>query len=73
MIIDTNNVGSMANIMLNAHLNGDASPFDTIKLLSKMTIDDVNRFVCDEIDPQLYSLSIVKNSQNRHAEGDVQQ
>lgn len=73
MIIDTNNVGSMANIMLNAHLNGDDSPFDTIKLLSKMTIDDVNRFVCDEIDPQLYSLSIVKNSQNRHAEGDVQQ
>ena len=60
MIMDTNDVGTVANIMLSAHMNGGV-PFDTIEPLSAMTIDDVNRFIREDIDPELYTLSVVKN------------
>lgn len=58
MIIDTNDVGSVANIMLNAYMNGGV-PFDTIEILSAMTIEDVNRFIREEINTDLHTLSVI--------------
>lgn len=67
MVMDTNDVPTVANIMLSAHMNGGV-PFDTIELLSAMTIDDVNRFIREEIDPELCTLSVVKSRPEDMAE-----
>ncbi len=60
MIQELNRVEPVANLMMNAHLC-DATPFDTIEILSKMTLEDVNSFIRNAIDPSLSTLSIVQN------------
>ncbi|MDE6019959.1 MAG: insulinase family protein [Ruminococcus sp.] len=70
MIMDTNDVNSVANIMMSSHLNGE-TPFNTIELLSKVTIDDVNRFIREEIDTSLCTLSIVKSSNAEDMKGEA--
>lgn len=67
MVMDTNDVPTVANLMLSAHMNGGV-PFDTIELLSAMTIDDVNKFIREEIDPELCTLSVVKSKPEDSAE-----
>lgn len=58
MVPDMSFVSSAANLMMNAHLN-DAKPFDLIEIISRMTLEDVNRFLRNEVDPELSTLSIV--------------
>lgn len=60
-IQEMNNVTAVANLMMNAHMMG-VSPFDTIRVLSEMTLDDVNRFLREEINTEHSTLSIVRNS-----------
>lgn len=68
MVMDTNDVATVANIMMSAHMSGGV-PFDTIEQLSAMTIDDVNRFIREEIDPEICTLSVVKSRQSDTTEG----
>lgn len=70
MIMDTNDVSTVANIMMSAHMNGGV-PFDTIELLSTMTIDDVNKFIREDIDPELNTLSIIKNASLENMKGET--
>lgn len=60
MIQEMNYVSAAANIMMNSHMS-EVSPFDAIKVLSEMTIEDVNRFIREEIDVTLSTLSVIKN------------
>ena len=46
--------------MMNSHMGG-VSPADAVKILSEMTVDDVNRYICEEIDITRSALSIIKN------------
>lgn len=59
-IRDTDKVTAVANMMMNAHLSG-VKPFDTINVLSKITLDDTNRYIREEIDTSLSSLSVIVN------------
>lgn len=59
-IRDTDKVTAVANMMMNAHLSG-VKPFDTINVLSKITLDDANRYIREEIDTSLSSLSVIVN------------
>ncbi|MBQ8688555.1 MAG: insulinase family protein [Ruminococcus sp.] len=60
MALDMSYVSSAANLMMNAHLNG-VKPFDLLEIISKMTLEDVNNFLRNEIDPELSTLSVVMN------------
>ncbi len=72
MIMNTNDVSAVANIMMNAHMSGGV-PFETIELLSKMTIDDVNRFIREEINPELSTLSIITNDSPENMKGELKE
>ena len=71
MIQEMNNVSAVANIMMNAHMSGVA-PFDTIKVLSEMTLEDVNEFLRKEINTEHSTLSIVRNSSGDEEKGTAQ-
>ncbi|MGN0591844.1 MAG: EF-P 5-aminopentanol modification-associated protein YfmH [Ruminococcus sp.] len=67
MVRETNYVSSVANLMMSAHLNR-VKPFDTIEVLSRMTLEDVNAFLRTEVHPELSTLSIVMNSSEKEQE-----
>jgi predicted Zn-dependent peptidase len=70
MIQELNNVTSVANLMLNAHMSQTA-PFDSIAILSAMTPEDGNRFLQTEIDPTRVTLSVVKNPESTQKEAEI--
>lgn len=55
-----NNVEEVANIMINAHMDG-VSPYDEIEILSGIKITDVLEFIKTEILPEKMAVSIIKN------------
>ena len=61
MVQSFNNVNSVANHLINSQMNG-VSIFDTIDVLSKMTLEDANNFLRTELHPEKATLSIVKNN-----------
>lgn len=69
MVQEMNYVSTVANLMMNAHLNR-VSPFDTIEILSRMTLEDVNRFLREEIDPELSTLSVVMSPAQEQEKGE---
>ena len=46
--------------MINSAMSGIA-PFDTVTMLSSLTIEDANRWLREELLPQQATLSIMKN------------
>lgn len=61
MVQSFNNVNSVANHLINSQMNG-VSIFDTIDVLSNMTLEDANNFLRTELHPEKATLSIVKNN-----------
>ncbi|MBQ8961362.1 MAG: insulinase family protein [Ruminococcus sp.] len=59
LIRELNNVDAVANIMLNAHMEG-ISPYDTIDALSELTSEDVLRFALEELREDRSVLSIIE-------------
>ena len=60
LIMKFNNVEAVANLMINSAMSGIAS-FDTVTMLSSLTIEDANRWLREELLPQQATLSIMKN------------
>ena len=60
LIMKFNNVEAVANLMINSAMSGIA-PFDTVTMLSSLTIEDANRWLREELLPQQATLSIMKN------------
>ena len=58
-IRELNNVEVVANLMINAHMEG-AGPYDSIEVLSEMTSQDVLDFIRSELDPEKLVLSVEK-------------
>lgn len=59
LIRELNNVEAVANLMINAHIDG-VSPYDTISILSKITSSDVLEFIRNEMNEDKFVLSIVE-------------
>lgn len=60
LIMKFNNVEAVANLMINSAMSGIA-PFDTVTMLSSLTIEDANRWLREKLLPQQATLSIMKN------------
>ncbi len=60
LVTEMTYVSAAANVMVNSHMGG-VLPFDAVKILSEMTIDDVNRYIREEIDVTRSVLSVIKN------------
>ena len=45
--------------MMNAFVDG-IGPFDTMKALSELTPDDINRFICSELKKDRLVLSVIE-------------
>jgi hypothetical protein len=59
MICELNNVEAVANLMLNAHIDG-VGPYDAIEVLSEMTSSDVIDFMRREMRRDRCVLSIIE-------------
>ncbi len=59
-IRELNNTEAVASLMINSYFS-DVSPFDTLKVLSEMTYEDVMKCVCDRILPDKSAISIIEN------------
>ena len=60
LIMKFNNVEAVANLMINSAMSGIA-PFDTVTMLSSLTIEDANRWLREELQQQQATPSIMKN------------
>ena len=58
-IRELNNVDAVADRMMNAFVDG-IGPFDTMKALSELTPDDINRFICSELKKDRLVLSVIE-------------
>lgn len=61
LIRELNNVEAVANLMINAHMDGTA-PFDTIDALSEMTSSDCFEFISREMDADKLVMSVVEGT-----------
>ncbi len=59
MILELNNVESVANMMLNAHID-DVGPYDAIEVLSELTSEDVIDYMRRELRRDRCVLSIIE-------------
>jgi predicted Zn-dependent peptidase len=59
LVRELNNVEAVANLMINSSMEG-VEPYDTIKVLSEMTYDDVMNYMKNELSPEKLAISIVK-------------
>lgn len=59
LIRDLNNVEAVANLLINAHMDG-VSPYDTINVLSELTSGDVYKFIRNELCRDKTVLSVIK-------------
>ncbi len=50
---------SVASAMINSYFS-DVSPFDTMKILTEMTYDDVQKCICERFNPENAAISIVE-------------
>lgn len=58
-IRELNNVEAVANLLINAHMDG-VSPYDTINVLSELTSGDVYEFIKNELCEDKTVLSVIK-------------
>lgn len=59
LIRELNNVEAVANLLINAHMDG-VSPYDTINVLSELTSGDVYEFIQNELCQDKTVLSVIK-------------
>lgn len=59
LIRELNNVEAVANLLINAHMDG-VSPYDTINVLSELTSGDVYEFIKNELCEDKTVLSVIK-------------
>lgn len=59
LIRELNNVEAVANLLINAHMDG-VSPYDTINVLSELTSGDVYEFIKNELCEEKTVLSVIK-------------
>ena len=59
LITELNNVESVANLMLSSYMD-DISPYDTIEVLSELTVDDVINYMRREFLPDRTVLSVIE-------------
>jgi predicted Zn-dependent peptidase len=59
IIREYNNVEAIANSLINSYFQG-VTPFDTVKILSEMTYEDVQKCVCEIFDFDKITLSIIE-------------
>lgn len=63
LIRELNNVGAVANLMINSAMSG-YMPFDAIDALSELTAEDVLRFIRDELREDRFVLSVIERMEN---------
>ena len=61
MIRDLNNVESVANLMINAHMEG-VSPYEAISVLSEMKCSDVYEFIRSDLCRDRLVLSVIEGT-----------
>ena len=59
LIRELNNVDSVANLMINSHIDGVA-PYDAIDILSALTADDIINFIRNELRSDRVVLSVIE-------------
>jgi hypothetical protein len=57
-----NNVESVANLMMNAHMEG-TGPYDSISVLSELTSEDAMEFIRDEMKRDKLVMSVIKGDE----------
>lgn len=61
LIRELNNVESVANLMINAHMDG-VKPYDAIEILSNLTSSDCTSFIRDELSADKLAMSVVEGA-----------
>ena len=61
MVRDLNNVESVANLLINAHMEG-VSPYDAVNVLSEMKCSDVYEFIRSELCRDRLVLSVIEGT-----------
>lgn len=61
LIRELNNVESVANLMINAHMDG-VKPYDAIEILSDLTSSDCTSFIRDELSADKLAMSVVEGA-----------
>lgn len=61
MVRELNNVGLVANTMMNSHMEG-VSPYDEIKFTSELKSDDVLSFIRDELRGDRLVMSVIEGT-----------
>ncbi|MBE6859258.1 MAG: insulinase family protein [Ruminococcus sp.] len=61
MVRDLNNVESVANLMINSHMEG-VSPYDAVNVLSEMKCSDVYEFIRSELCRDRLVLSVIEGT-----------
>lgn len=61
LIRELNNVESVANLMINAHMDG-VKPYDAIEILSELTSSDCTSFIRDELSADKLAMSVVEGA-----------
>ena len=59
LVRELNNVEAVANLMMNAHMDG-TGPYDTISVLSAMTAEDAMDFIRSELKRDRLVMSVIK-------------
>ena len=59
LVRELNNVSAVTNALVSAHMAG-CGIFDTLHVLSDMTLEDCNRFLREEVDVQHMTLSMIE-------------
>lgn len=60
VIREYNNVEAVASTLINSYFAG-VNPFDTVKIMSEMTYEDIQKSICENIDVEKVTLSIVES------------
>lgn len=58
-IRESNNTEAVAGALISAYMCG-VKPYDSIKVLSEMTLDDVNRTLCERFDTNNMTISVIR-------------
>ena len=59
LVRELNNVEAVANLMMNAHMD-ETGPYDTISVLSELTLGDVTEFIRSEFRRDRLVMSVIK-------------
>lgn len=62
LVRDLNNVEAVANLMINSAMEG-VDPYDTLKVLSEMTAENVLEYIRNELSSDKLAISVVKGEE----------